>query len=273
MDELARKRLIQQTFNTVANGYDRTTLRFFDSSAEALAQCLELAGHEHILDVATGTGKVAAMLAQRLPAGEVTGIDFSREMLAQAKANAAHLALKNVRFVEMDMQRLDDLDCLYHTATCAFGIFFVENMQSQLAHIASRVRPGGQVALSSFSESAFQPLVELFFERIQRYGIALPPLSWKRIATAPSLIELLCSVGLTNTRVIEHDAGYYLADADEWWEVIWHAGFRSLVSQLAPDDLERFREEHLAEVAGLAGTQGIRLEVPVLLGIGETPRG
>ena len=41
-----------------------------------------------ILDIGTGTGLIALMMAQRYPEAEVTGIDMDREAVSQAMANA-----------------------------------------------------------------------------------------------------------------------------------------------------------------------------------------
>ena len=49
--------------------------------------------------------------------------------------------------------------------------------------------------------------------------------------------------------VAQKNMGYFLADENEWWNVIWNAGFRRMVSQLKPADLERFKQEHLKEVS------------------------
>lgn len=50
--------------------------------------------------------------------------------------------------------------------------------------------------------------------------------------------------------------------------MIWQAGFRGLINQLAPDELIRFRAEHLAEVGELQTPEGIRLEVEALYTVG-----
>ena len=269
MDEQERKNLLKDTFDSVAAGYDAGPLRFFPLSAAQLASDLDLRGDERVLDVATGTGHAALALAARLPRGKVTGVDFSRGMLAQARAKAASLQVRNVEFLERDMQELGFPAGGFDAAVCSFGIFFSEDMDSQLAHIAAAVKPKGQVAISSFQEDYFGPLRELMATRLFSYGVQMPPQTWKRIATETGCRALFAQAGLRDVRVEAKNVGYFLPSADEWWDVIWNAGFRRLVGQLAPAEQERFRREHLEEVAALATTEGIWLDVGVLFTIGR----
>lgn len=66
-----RKQRIQSTFNTVAGGYDNESLWFFPASAAAIVDYFDLRGDEHLLDVATATGRDALALAAALPRGHV----------------------------------------------------------------------------------------------------------------------------------------------------------------------------------------------------------
>lgn len=268
MDEQERKSKIRETFNTVSDGYDKPALRFFADSANQLATCLSLKGDELLLDVATGTGSNALVLARHLPSGRVTGIDFSEGMLKQARTKANLASIQNVEFVEMDMQRLSFSDDQFDVATCAFGIFFVEDMESQLRQISDKVKTGGKLAVTSFYDNAFLSLAELFFGRLALYGIERPPLSWKRVATKEKMTALFESAGFSDITVQRKNIGYYLRSADEWWDLVWYAGFRGLVNQLSPPQLEKFKAEHLAEIQNLATDEGIWLDVEVLYGIG-----
>jgi len=271
MDETQRKEFIRQTFNTVASGYDRPALRFFTESAAHLVAQLQLVGNEHVLDVATGTGAVALTLADCLPKGEVTGIDMSDGMLRQATNKAADRGLTNVSFQAMDMTDLDFPPDRFHCATASFALFFVADMEACLRGIVARLKPGGQVVACGFSEASFAPNVDLFLARIERYGVEIPPLGWKRLSDEALNHALLSTAGLKDIRVVRRDLSYPLADAEGWWDVLWYAGFRGLLNQLSEQDLARFRAEHLAEIAGLASGQGIPLHVEVLYAQGRKP--
>jgi ubiquinone/menaquinone biosynthesis C-methylase UbiE len=269
MNEQERKQHIQNTFNTVSEGYDNPALQFFINSAKQLPTILGLKGDEHILDVATGTGIAALELARSVPKGNVTGIDFSDGMLYQARNKAGAQQLTNTNFLHMDMQAIEFPNEHFDAANCSFGIFFVEDMQGTLIHIAQKVKPGGRMICSSFTESAFQPIQEIFLDHLEEYGVERPPISWKRIADEEKSAALFNIAGLTNIQFQRHNAGYYLQDAGQWWNVVWNAGYRGLVSQLNEEQMESFKQLHLSEIQKLATDKGIWLDVEVLYTMGE----
>ncbi len=268
MNEQEIKEFFKNTFNTVADGYDNSALRFFPESAARLPAYLGLQGDEHVLDVATGTGVGAMALAASLPHGRVTGIDFSEKMLTRAGRKIAARGLVNVELHEMDMQSIAFPDRHFDAASCCFALFFIEDMQEQLRHIASKVREGGKVAITSFYETSFSPQVDVFFSCLERYGIEPPSMTWKRVATTEKCTSLFEGAGLQNVSVDRLDSGYLLNSPEEWWQIVWNGGFRGLVEQLSEDDLTRFREEHLAEIGELANGDGIRMEMGIIYSVG-----
>jgi ubiquinone/menaquinone biosynthesis C-methylase UbiE len=211
------KKIIKDTFNTVSGEYDHKALRFFPASSEHLASLLRLRGDEHVLDVCTGTGHAALALASRLSQGRVTGVDFSSGMLGQARKKAAETNFRNIEFLEMDMQALEFGKDKFDAVTCAFGIFFVEDMETQLSRIASTVKPGGTVAICNFQEDYFYPLKDLMSKKLAEYGIQQPPQPWKHIATEAGCKTLFEKAGIRDIRVEQKNMGYYLADETEWW--------------------------------------------------------
>ena len=266
--EQEMKEFFKNTFNTVAEGYDNSALRFFAESGARLPAYLELRGDEHVLDVATGTGAAAMAVAAALPEGWVTGIDFSEKMLDRARCKFADGGLLNVSLQEMDMQQIAFPNGHFDAATCAFGLFFIEDMQDQLRHVAAKVKKGGRVVITSFAEPSFSPLVEVFFSCLERYGITPPTLAWKRVATPKQCAALFAGAGLHNVTVDQVKCGYFLNSPEEWWQIVWNGGFRGLVHKLGEDERHRFKEEHLAELAGLADGEGIRMEMGIIYSVG-----
>ncbi|MDA8099498.1 MAG: class I SAM-dependent methyltransferase [Nitrospiraceae bacterium] len=272
MDQQKMKAVLKETFDTVSGGYDGDALRFFPRSAENMAALLGVKGDEHVLDVACGTGHASMAVARKLQKGKVTAVDFSAGMLVQARRKAESRGIGNIDFLEGDMQELPFEEGRFDAAVCAFGIFFVMDMETQLAHIASRVKPGGKVMISNFQESYFHPLKDLFVDRLTAYGVTNPPQAWKRIAHEDGCRQLFETAGMKDISVEKRNVGYHLAGAQEWWDIVWNAGFRRLVAQLSAEDQERFKREHLAEVDALKSKDGIWLDVGVLYTVGTTGR-
>lgn len=264
MNEEQHKIIIKETFNNVSREYDSKELRFFRESAQYLSSILCLRGNECVIDIATGTGNAALAVAAHLPQGNVTGVDFSAGMLEQARQKATVLNIRNVTFLEMDMQTLEFTAAQFDVAVCAFGIFFVEDMDAQLSHMAKMVKPGGTIAICNFQEDYFSPLRDVMVKRLIKYNVQQPPQTWKRIATDAGCRDLFEKAGMQHIKVEQKNMGYFLASEKEWWNVIWNAGFRRMVSQLQPSDLERFRQEHMEEVAALTTKDGIWLDIGVL---------
>ena len=63
--------------------------------------------------------------------------------------------------------------------------------------------------------------------------------------------------------------GYYIQNADEWWECVFNAGYRGVINQLSSYEHDKFKAEHLNEINALSSDKGIWMEVPVLYTVGE----
>lgn len=268
MDHSDLKESYKKTFNAVSDGYGHSAMRFFSEAPKKIPSFLNLRGDEHVIDVATGTGYMALAIAKDLPDGHVTGIDFSQGMLTQAMKHKNELGIQNVVFVEMDMQAISYKDNHFDVAVSGFSLFFVEDMEKQLIHIASKVKAGGTVLITTFSNHAFTPLSDLFFNRIINYGIEVPTMTWKRVATKKQCTSLFEEAGLQDIKCQQIECGYYLRDPSDWWYIIWNGGFRGLVNQLSKNDFTKFKKEHLAEIKELASEKGIWFEMGVLYTMG-----
>lgn len=269
MDNIELKELYKKTFDVICDGYGHSSMRFFSESTTCIPSHLNLKGNEHVLDVATGTGYAAFAIAKHLRDGKVTGIDFSKGMLMQAMRRSNEQDINNVDFVEMDMQTIDYPDEHFDAAVCTFGIFFAEEMKEQLVHIASKVKDGGTILITTFSDNAFSPLINLFISRLELYGIKVPSFAWKNVSTEEQCIGLFTETGLQNIQSKKISCGYYLEDVNDWWYIIWNGGYRGLVNQLSEKDFIKFKKEHLAEIKEFESDKGIFMEMNILYTTGK----
>ena len=100
--------------------------------------------HGHVLDVATGTGLVAAELIRR--GFRVTGVDQSPEMLAGARRRFGG----SVELVEAAAESLPFPDGAFDHLTFTYLLRYVGDPGATLVELARVVRPGGVVASLEF---------------------------------------------------------------------------------------------------------------------------
>jgi demethylmenaquinone methyltransferase/2-methoxy-6-polyprenyl-1,4-benzoquinol methylase len=98
----------------------------------------------HVLDVATGTGLVAAELRRR--GFRVTGLDQSPEMLAFARRRLGD----RVELVHGSAESLPFPDGVFDHLTVTYLLRYVDDPRATLAELARVVRSGGVVASLEF---------------------------------------------------------------------------------------------------------------------------
>jgi ubiquinone/menaquinone biosynthesis C-methylase UbiE len=190
-------------------------------------------------------------------------------MLQQAKDKADMAGLKNTKFQQMDMEALEFPEQSFDVATSSFGLFFIEDMAAALTGIARTVKPGGKVAITSFTGEAFAPMSDIFIKHYEATGRTAPPLSWKRLAT-PELIEAhFNAAGITDISIHHEPLGYQMTSAQQWWDVVWNAGWRSLLSHLSQQEQKEFKQAHLEEVEQVIGSDGVWFNTEVLIAVGS----
>ncbi len=256
---------VRAMFDTVASGYDHPGSRWFDQTAQAIATAAALVDGEQALDVATGTGKVALALCGSAPGAQIVGVDLSEGMLSQARSKATAASVDNAQFVRSSFEGLAFGE-RFDVVTCSFGIFFVEEMAETLQRFAAQAKAGGRIILSTFSLGSFSPFSEAFIRLYQEFGFEAGPRPWLRVGSAELLEGLYEQAGLGGATVVEHDFGFELRDENDWWEIVYNAGYRGMLEQLSEEQAPRFKKQHLREVRELLAEQAdSRLDVRVLI--------
>ena len=126
-------------------------------------------------------------------------------------------------------------------------------------------KPGGRVLFTSFAETAFQPMMNLFLEQLQAYGVdaGQTMLSSQRLADPAVCRQLLQDAGFNEVVLENRQCGYHLQCADDCWSLLWNSGSRGMLQKLDPQRLPAFKAELLERVNGLFGEKGMWLDVPV----------
>jgi ubiquinone/menaquinone biosynthesis C-methylase UbiE len=121
----------------------------------------------HVLDVGTGTGNAALLLARRFPDARVTGVDLAPEMVERARAKVPTDLARRVTFETADSARLPFGDG-------AFDLVVLANMIPFFDELARVTAAEGAVALS-FSRGAETPIYvppERVYSELGRRGFS-----------------------------------------------------------------------------------------------------
>jgi SAM-dependent methyltransferase len=103
-----------------------------------------------VLDLGTGTGAAAFIVAERFPEAEVVGVDLAERMLAEARSNTPPGLANRVRFEVADGAELPFGDG-------SFDLVVLANMIPFFDELARVVAPRGR-ALFSFSAGPETPI-------------------------------------------------------------------------------------------------------------------
>ena len=122
----------------------------------------------NILDIATGTGDVAIMLAEKSN-GTVTGLDLSEQMLQLARRKSEKARLENVSYLQGDSENLPFEDNSFDAITVAFGVRNFEHTDKGLDECYRVLKDGGLIAVLEFSKPnrvVIKQLYNLYFKYV-----------------------------------------------------------------------------------------------------------
>lgn len=119
---------------------------------------------QRILDLAGGTGDLAAAIAPRVgDTGEVVLADINESMLRGGRDRLIDKGLvSNVRFVQADAEKLPFPDNYFDCITIAFGLRNVTDKATALASMRRVLKPGGKLLVLEFSTPTWPGLKPIY---------------------------------------------------------------------------------------------------------------
>lgn len=237
----------QQTkhWDRVASGWAawlEWTERNFSPITDWLTRAAGWAPGVRALDIACGAGYPALVGAARVhPGGMLVATDISPAMIAAARERARAARLQNVEFCEMDAEDLRFDDRSFDAVTNAYGLMFCPDPQRALDEARRVLRPGGQLALSTWDEPSKSP----FFSVIT--SVAAPILSLAapdssapgpfRLASPARLASMLAASGFSGVHVENRAVTFECASIDAYCQLFIDVGWKGRVARLS--DVER----------------------------------
>ena len=150
-----------EMFDSIAKRYDLLnriiSLGIDQRWRKRTVEALRVRPGDTVLDLATGTGDLAILIARTHPGAEVVGTDPSQNMLAIAEAKGSKASL-STRFLRGDAQSIELGDASVDSVSMAFGIRNVVDRPRALREMVRVTKPGGRIAILELSDPKTGPL-------------------------------------------------------------------------------------------------------------------
>jgi demethylmenaquinone methyltransferase/2-methoxy-6-polyprenyl-1,4-benzoquinol methylase len=102
------------------------------------------------LDLCCGTGDISFALAQR--GAQVTGLDFSAQMLEVAATRQTKASVPNLKFLQGDAMQLPFADRSFDIVTVGYGLRNLTSWQRGIEEMLRVTAPGGRVIVLDFGK-------------------------------------------------------------------------------------------------------------------------
>lgn len=166
--ESAKDTLVAGVFHSVADKYDLMndlmSLGIHRLWKQFATEASGVRGGFHVLDVAGGTGDLAAKFAARVgQRGQVVLADINESMLGVGRARLADRGIVgNVAFVQANAENLPFPEDYFNRVSIAFGLRNVTHIDRALASMFRVLKPGGMLLVLEFSRPTVPGLNKLY---------------------------------------------------------------------------------------------------------------
>ena len=280
----AQKSFIAGVFDRASGTYEQIGVAFFDVVGAALARVADVRPGDRVLDVGCGRGSsllpVAAVVG---PAGFVTGIDLAPGMVEAARAEIARRGVANAAVQVGDAEAPSFPDGSFDALLAGLVLFFLPDAGSAVTRYARLLRPGGRLALSTFTErsAAERSLLERIKAALTPFlpepGGPPPsepgaPPPEARLRSRESLVDVLSRGGFGQIAFTEQTVHVTLAGPEQYWDWMWSHGGRALLEQVPHGQTDAARAAFCAAVADRRGPDGtIRVDYGIRLTTAQAP--
>jgi len=237
-----------QAYNAAADHYDHPVNSFWERYGRQTVERLGLLPGARVLDVCCGSGASALPAAEAVgPGGSVLGVDLAEGLLALARAKASSRGLDNVSFRRGDMLALGLDDGSFDAVVCVFGLFFVPDMAEAARELWRLVRPGGQLAVTTWGPRFLEPVHSVFWEAVHTVRPDLHKAfhPWDRVSEPDPLRAILAAAGVEDAEVAAVSGSLPLAAPEDWWPMVLGSGSRASLEPMEAAGRERVRSHCL----------------------------
>jgi ubiquinone/menaquinone biosynthesis C-methylase UbiE len=265
------KRRAQDTYNAAAEYFDDPALGFWDRFGRATVDRLELKPGAVVLDACAGAGASALPAAERVgPTGKVVAVDLADNLLELTRAKADRLGLLHLQTRNADVEALDYPPGAFDAVIIVFGLFFLPDMAVGIEGLWRLVRPGGQLAVTTWGPRLFEPANSAFWHAVDQIR---PELSraynpWDNLTEPHAVRALFASDGAQDVEVESVAGSHELRSPEDFWRIVRGSGYRATHDALNESERELV---HALTVAALADAAVTAIETNVIYATATKP--
>lgn len=232
-----------------------------------------------VVDLGTGTGVLARAAAQRFPEARIEAVDFSRGMLAVARAISDDEAPSRdgrLAWHQADAAELPFADASIDTVVSSFVLQLVPERAAVYREVRRVLRPGGRFAFVTWQvdRSAFGPS-EAFEDALEELDVPVDEGPEEKVAgdfTSPrAAADSLRKAGFRRV-LAETGTLQYPFTAQSYFEYKVRYDDRSLVGGLRPS-LRRRLEALFREKLAALPDEDFVLRAPIVYALAVRPTG
>jgi ubiquinone/menaquinone biosynthesis C-methylase UbiE len=258
-------------YNAAADYFDDPALAFWERFGEGTVDRLGLRTGASVLDVCAGSGASAIPAALRVGSGgQVVAVDLAEGLVALGVEKARRLGLGNVEFLTKDLESLTHPAESFDAVVIVFGIFFLPDWHAALALLWRMVKPGGQLAVTTWGPGVFEPGSSVFWDEVAtiRPGLHRAYNPWDELTDPHAVRELLTRAGAEQVLVEEVSSTHPLRSPEDFWAIVLGTGYRATYDAMTQDEQRDLQRRVVAELTRLEVT---KVQTDVIYAIARKP--
>jgi trans-aconitate methyltransferase len=210
---------------------------------------LELAGDETVVDAGCGTGRLTALLADRVPGGSIVALDRSDNMARVAARMLASYRQTSVVVADIvDMPLRSMFDVVFSTAT----FHWVLDHDRLFAELHRVLKPGGLLHAQCGGGENLRRIQTRARDLARTPEFAPMFVDWKPAtyyADLDSTVRRLRSAGFVDIDAGLEAAPFVFPDPDAFATFVSTVVLRAFLAKISDDDLRRQFVDRLTELA------------------------
>ena len=265
--------LLADEYSRMAETYDRTVTPHFAPIAVRVLRLADPKPGEFALDLGTGTGLLACIVAPKVAPQSVVAIDLADGAIARATYRAAGLGIRSIRFEMMDVRNIVYRGGLFDAVVSNLGIPSI-GFQRCFVEVARVLKPTGRFVFSEWGDFE-DPAFDAFLGALERHRVRDPSKKlteiraateyfrgsqgWQDLRSPEKVTAALKSAGFrrvgVNTEIVK--TPFKPPETFVDFRLSWGAN-EAEVAAMAPEARRAFLQEVTEELRSIAG--GDRLE-------------